>query len=74
MFGHTDAGTGKQVPGEHDLVRLALPRRVYTQSHVDYVIEVVEGVAHKRSSICGYRVVSEPSALRHFSATFAPLR
>jgi tyrosine phenol-lyase len=74
MFGHTDADTGRQVPGEHDLVRLALPRRVYTQSHVDYVIEVVEALARKRSSIRGYRIVSEPSALRHFSATFEPLR
>ena len=57
-----------------ELVRLALPRRVYTQSHVDYVIEVVESVAHRRSSLCGYRIVSEPRALRHFSATFEPLR
>jgi len=74
MFGHTDDATGRQVPGEHDLVRLALPRRVYTQSHVDYVIEVVEAVARKRSSMRGYRIVSEPPALRHFSATFEPLK
>ena len=74
MFGHTDDATGRQVPGEHDLVRLALPRRVYTQSHVDYVIEVVEAVARKRSSMRGYRIVFEPPALRHFSATFEPLK
>jgi tryptophanase len=73
MFGHTDPATGKQVPGEHDLVRLALPRRVYTQSHVDYVIEVAESLAKKRESVCGYRIVSEPPALRHFSAVFEPL-
>jgi len=73
MFGHTDPASGRQVPGERDLVRLALPRRVYTQSHVDYVIEVVEAVARKRSSISGYRIVSEPRALRHFSATFEPI-
>ena len=73
MFGHTDPATGRQVPGEHDLVRLALPRRVYTQSHVDYVIEVVERLARKRDSLTGYRIVSEPPALRHFSATFEPL-
>jgi tyrosine phenol-lyase len=73
MFGHTDPETGRQVPGEHDLVRLALPRRVYTQSHVDYVIEVVEKVARNRDSLCGYRVVTEPPALRHFSATFEPI-
>jgi tryptophanase len=73
MFGHTDQVTGRQVPGEHDLVRLALPRRVYTQSHVDYVIEVVQRVAEKRDAIRGYRIVSEPPALRHFSAVFEPL-
>jgi len=38
------------------------------------VIEVVESVARRRSSLCGYRIVSEPRALRHFSATFEPLR
>ncbi len=74
MFGHTDPETGRQLPGEHDLVRLALPRRVYTQSHVDYVIEVVQAVARKRESLCGYRIVSEPQALRHFSAAFEPLQ
>jgi tryptophanase len=73
MFGHTDPSSGRQVPGEHDLVRLALPRRVYTQSHVDYVIEVVDRLARKRDTLCGYRLVSEPPALRHFSATFEPL-
>ena len=73
MFGRTDAATGRQMPGQHDLVRLALPRRVYTQSHVDYVIEVVESLARKRDSLCGYRIVSEPPALRHFSAVFEPL-
>jgi tyrosine phenol-lyase len=72
MFGHTDPTTGFQVPGEHDLVRLALPRRVYTQSHIDYVIEVAELVAKNRASLAGYRIVSEPPALRHFSATFEP--
>ena len=73
MFGHTDPATGRQVPGEHDLVRLALPRRVYTQSHVDYVIEVARRLARKRDTLRGYRIVSEPPALRHFSATFEPL-
>jgi tryptophanase len=74
MFGHTDPATGRQVPAEHDLVRLALPRRVYTQSHVDYVIEVAEHIALERDSIRGYRIVSEPRALRHFSAVFEPLQ
>ncbi len=72
MFGHTDPQTKKQVPADKDLVRLALPRRVYTQSHVDYVIEVAEHLARNRASIGGYRIVSEPAALRHFTAVFAP--
>lgn len=59
---------------EHDLLRLALPRRVYTQSHVDYVIEVVQRLAAKRDTLGGYRIVSEPPALRHFSAVFEPLK
>ena len=73
MFGHTDPKTGKQVPADKDLVRLALPRRVYTQSHVDYVIEVAESLARNRAAIGGYRIVSEPAALRHFTAVFEPV-
>jgi tryptophanase len=73
MFGHTDPTTGKQAPADKDLVRLALPRRVYTQSHVDYVIEVAESLARNRAAIGGYRVVSEPAALRHFTAVFEPV-
>ncbi|HZK73179.1 MAG TPA: tryptophanase [Clostridia bacterium] len=73
MFGHTDAQTGKQVPADKDLVRLALPRRVYTQSHVDYVIEVAQLLARNRTAIGGYRIVSEPAALRHFTAVFEPI-
>ena len=56
-----------------DLVRLAIPRRTYTQSHVDYVIEVVVRVAERSGELRGMRIVSEPPALRHFTATFAPL-
>lgn len=58
---------------EHDLLRLALPRRVYTQSHVDYVVEVAGAVAAERDRLGGYRIVEEPSALRHFTARFEPL-
>jgi tryptophanase len=71
MFGlHPDGSEG---PGPMDLVRLAIPRRVYTQSHIDYVGEAVIGVAGTASSLPGYRIVSAPSVLRHFTARFEPL-
>ncbi|RMG10687.1 MAG: tryptophanase, partial [Planctomycetota bacterium] len=66
---------GSVMLGEHatmELVRLAIPRRTYTQSHIDYVIEVVLEVAKNASSLPGYRIVAEPPALRHFTARFAP--
>jgi len=58
---------------QQELVRLALPRRVYTQSHVDYVGEVVAEVAKRRDRIKGFRIEEEPQFLRHFTARFAPL-
>ena len=71
MFGRQPDGS--QVPAALDLVRLAIPRRTYTQSHIDYVIEVCEHVAHRAGELTGYRIVDEPPALRHFTATFEPL-
>ena len=56
-----------------DLVRLAIPRRVYTQSHIDYVAEAVIFVASQRAALRGYRIVTAPKALRHFTAIFEPL-
>jgi tryptophanase len=56
-----------------DLVRLAIPRRTYTQSHIDYVIEVCLHVARTADELRGLRIVEEPPALRHFTARFAPL-
>ena len=71
MFGrHPD---GSETPAAMDLVRLAIPRRTYTQSHVDYVIEVVRSVAKRAADLRGLRIVDEPAALRHFTARFAPL-
>lgn len=74
MFGRTDAATGRFVPPALELVRLAIPRRVYTQSHIDYVIETVEEAFRGRSSLGGYRIVSEAPYLRHFTARFEPFR
>ena len=71
MFGlHPD---GTETPAPMDLVRLAIPRRTYTQSHVDYVLEVVRWVAERAGELRGFRIVEQPAALRHFSARFAPL-
>jgi tryptophanase len=71
MFGLHPDGTETAAP--MDLVRLAIPRRTYTQSHIDYVLEVVRWVADHRSDLHGYRIVNEPRALRHFTARFEPL-
>jgi tryptophanase len=54
-------------------VRLAIPRRTYTQSHIDYVIEVCLQVAERAAGLRGFRIVDEPPALRHFTAGFEPL-
>jgi tryptophanase len=56
-----------------DLVRLAIPRRVYTQSHIDYVAEAVLAVAATRALLRGYRMTTAPRVLRHFTAQFAPI-
>jgi tryptophanase len=53
-----------------DLVRLAIPRRTYTQSHIDYVIEVILEVWAKRANINGLKITYEPPFLRHFTARF----
>ncbi|MDQ2951176.1 MAG: tryptophanase [Chloroflexota bacterium] len=70
MFGRHPDGT--ETAGPMDLVRLAIPRRTYTQSHIDYVIEVVRSVATNSKALRGYRIVSEPAQLRHFTAQFEP--
>jgi len=72
MFGKNDAA-GRLIPARMELVRLAIPRRVYTQSHIDYVIEVVLEVFAHREELRGYRIAEEPPVLRHFTAHFAPV-
>jgi tryptophanase len=71
MFGRQPDGS--EQPASMDLVRLAIPRRTYTQSHMDYVIEVCEEVARRASELPGYRIVEQPQMLRHFTASFEPL-
>jgi len=73
MFGHRDPETGAEVAGPRELVRLAIPRRVYTQSHMDYVIEVVILAFARRDSLPAYRIVEQAPFLRHFSAVLEPL-
>jgi len=64
---------GKEAPAHMDLVRLAIPRRMYTQSHIDYVGEVVIDVASRASEMRGYRIVEQAPWLRHFTARLEPL-
>lgn len=71
MFGlHPD---GSEQPAAMELVRLAFPRRVYTQSHVDYLAEAIEYVHNRRDKIPAMQIVSQPPALRHFSAHLEPV-
>lgn len=71
MFGRQPDGS--EIPAQLDLVRLAMPRRVYTQAHADYIVEVCEEIAKTSGDLRGYKIVDEPPALRHFTAKFAPL-
>jgi tryptophanase len=73
MFGSDDPETGRPASAPHELVRLALPRRTYTQSHVDYVVEAILDVFARRREMRGYRIIEAPKTLRHFTARFAPL-
>jgi tryptophanase len=73
MFGKYD-DKGKLIPSMMELVRLAIPRRVYTQSHIEYVIEVFEKIWKERKNAKGYKITKEPKFLRHFTAHFEPIR
>ena len=70
MFGQQP--DGREIPAAMELVRLAFPRRVYTQSHVDYLAEVILHVNSMKEQIRGVRIVASPPVLRHFSARLAP--
>ena len=72
MFGHVD-DEGREQPSPLELVRLAFPRRVYTQSHFDYIIEVIDQVWRERDQIPGHRITFQPELLRHFTCHFEPI-
>jgi len=72
MFGKYDKN-GKLIPAMMELVRLAIPRRVYTQSHIDYLIEVISEVYNRRKDLKGYKIIYEAPILRHFTAKFEPI-
>jgi len=72
MFGTYDEN-GKLIPPPMELVRLAIPRRVYTQSHIDYVLEVIIETFKKRNTLHGYKITYEAPMLRHFTAMFEEL-
>lgn len=70
MFGKIDLKTGKETPAEMELVRLALPRRTHTQSHIDYVLEVAKDIYRNRANIKGMKITEQSKFLRHFTAKF----
>jgi tryptophanase len=73
MFAQLDTNTGKMVYPKLELVRLALPRRVYTQSHLDYVADTLVGISARKDSVRGLKITYAPELLRHFTARFEPL-
>ena len=73
MFGKRDEKTGEEMPAPMELVRLAVPRRVYTQSHIDYVLEACRRVWKNREKIKGFKIMEQAKLLRHFTAKFNPL-
>jgi len=72
MFGKYDE-KGNLIPANMELVRLAIPRRVYTQSHIEFVIEVFEKIMANRNNTVGYKIVEEPKFLRHFTSKLLPI-
>ena len=73
LFGKKDEKTGEETPASMELVRLAIPRRVYTQSHIDYVLEACKRVWGNREKLKGFKIVEQAKFLRHFTAKFEPL-
>jgi len=72
MFGKYDENKNL-IPASMELVRLAIPRRVYTQSHIEYVIEVFEKIMQNKDVVKGIKIIEEPTFLRHFTSKFEQL-
>ncbi|NLH08972.1 MAG: tryptophanase [Chloroflexi bacterium] len=73
-FAYPDPETGEMVHPPLELVRLALPRRVYTRSHLDFIVETFDEIARNREAVAGVEIVEAPELLRHFTASFAPVK
>ncbi len=72
-FAFPDPDTGEMIYPELELVRLALPRRTYTQSHLDYVIKILAEIYKDKDKLQGYRITKAPRLMRHFTAQFEPI-
>ncbi|MFP3855173.1 MAG: tryptophanase, partial [Anaerolineales bacterium] len=72
-FAHEDPETGEIKRPPLELVRLAIPRRTYTQAHMDFVVQIFSGIMDMKESIGGYRIAKAPKLLRHFLAEFKPV-
>ncbi len=73
MFGKVEPKTKREEPAAMELLRLALPRRTHTQSHIDYVLEVAKEVLDRKKEIKGLKIIKQTTFLRHFTASFEPL-
>jgi tryptophanase len=73
MFGSEDPDTGKFIPARRELVRMAVPRRVYTASHLDYVADCAERIVSRKDLLPGYAITRQPQYLRHFTCDLAQI-
>ena len=73
MFGKTDKESGETVYPKLELVRLAIPRRVYTSMHMQYTAEALEEIYSSKENIAGFQIDYAPEVLRHFTARLKPV-
>lgn len=73
-FAYPDPDSGEMIHPALELVRLAIPRRVYTQSHLDYLVECFKKIKKRTQELKGYKILSAPKLLRHFTARFEPIK